>query len=217
VSFTFGLPDPGTIAVLHRRGSILVQTVTSAVEARRATEAGLDALVVQGSAAGGHSGTLTPDRLPPDRPLGDLVAEICSTVALPTIAAGGLVRAADVAAVVGAGARAVMVGTSLLLAPEAGTSVVHRRALLDDRRAATILTRAFTGRPARAIPNGFTDTHHVRAPSGYPALHHLTSPLRKAAAAAGVPDYVNLWAGTGYPAVRAQSVGATITDLAGQL
>lgn len=217
VSFTFGLPDPDIVAALHRAGSILVQTVTSAVEARRATDAGVDALVVQGSAAGGHSGTLTPDRLLSDRPLGGLVAEICSTVALPTIAAGGLVRAADVTAAVGAGAQAVMIGTALLLAPEAGTSAVHRRVLLEDRRRATILTRAFTGRPARAIANGFTDTHHDRAPSGYPALHHLTSPLRKAAAAAGVPDYVNLWAGTGYRAIGAQSVGTTITDLATQL
>ena len=47
VSFTFGLPDPATVAALHGSGSLLAQTVTTADEARQAAEAGLDALVVQ--------------------------------------------------------------------------------------------------------------------------------------------------------------------------
>ena len=36
------------------------------------------------------------------------------------------------------------------------------------------------------------------APLGYPAVHHLTSPLRRAAAAAGDAGLINLWAGTGH-------------------
>ena len=78
------------------------------------------------------------------------------------------------------------------------------------------MTRAFTGRPARAIPTG-SPAHHDRAPAGYPALHHLTRPLRRAAAAAGDPDLVNLWAGAGHRAVREQPVGSTLTGLAGRL
>jgi len=97
----------------------------------RAADAGVDALIVQGSAAGGHSGTLTPDR-----PLPDLVTEIHYAVRLPIIAAGGLVDPADVAAVIAHGARTVAVGTALLLAPEAGTSAAHRQGLLDDAAAA---------------------------------------------------------------------------------
>ena len=43
--------------------------------------------------------------------------------------------------------------THLLLAPEAGTSAAHRAALQGEDRGATIVTRAFTGRPARALRN----------------------------------------------------------------
>ena len=59
VSFTFAIPDIQTIQQLHRVGSVVIQTVTSTAEARQAEEAGADILVIQSSAAGGHSGTLT--------------------------------------------------------------------------------------------------------------------------------------------------------------
>jgi NAD(P)H-dependent flavin oxidoreductase YrpB (nitropropane dioxygenase family) len=75
---------------------------------------------------------------------------------------------------------------------------VHQAAIADRSRGETILTRSFTGRPARAIRNRFTEDYDALAPSGYPALHYLTSPIRKAAAAAGDPEAVHLWAGTGY-------------------
>ena len=61
------------------------------------------------------------------------------------------------------------------------------------------MIRAFTGRPARGLTNTFVDRYDARRPLGYPALHHLTRPLRRAAAASGDPEGVNLWAGTGSP------------------
>ena len=217
VSFTFGLPDAGAVSALHRAGSILVQTVTSADEALRAVDAGVDTLAVQGSAAGGHSATLTPDRIPTEKPLRELLAEINHAAGLPKIAAGGIVDPAEVAAMITCCAQAVMVGTALLLAPEAGTSTAHRKALLGEDRGDTIVTRSFTGRPARAMPNRFTSAHHDHAPSGYPALHHLSGPMRRAATAAGDPEYVNLWAGTGYRHVRERPVAETLTNLARDL
>jgi nitronate monooxygenase len=217
VSFTFGVPDAVAVAALRRAGSILVQTVTSAAEALRAADAGVDVLAVQASAAGGHSGTLTPDRLPPATPLPALLTEVNHAVQLPKIAAGGLADRAAVAAAIGCGADAVMVGTALLLAPESGTSAVHRAALLDPERGDTVVTRAFTGRPARALPNAFLEAHTAHAPSGYPALHHLTSPMRQAAAAVGDPEFVNLWAGTGYRAATRRPAGEILDELAGDL
>lgn len=50
---------------------------------------------------------------------------------------------------------------------------------------------------ARGIRNQFIDEYDAIAPPGYPAVHHLTSPVRKAAAAAGHPGAVHRWAGTG--------------------
>lgn len=217
VSFTFGIPDAHVIAVLRRAGSTLVQTVTSADEARLATDAGVDALVVQASAAGAHSGTLTPERIPDQVPLGQLLAEVRAATPLPLIAAGGLGTAADVGAAIGAGASAAMVGTVLLRTDESGASAVHRAALADPARSETVVTRAFTGRPARALRNRFVDAYDPLAPTGYPAVHHLTTGLRRAAAAAGDPETVHLWAGTAWRHATAEPADLVLTRLASRL
>jgi nitronate monooxygenase len=216
VSFTFGVPEPSVLTDLRRAGSLLVQTVTSSSEAMRAAEAGFDALVVQSADAGGHSGTLTPERVPARPALTDLLVEITSLVGLPCIAAGGVATPDAAAVVMGAGAAAVMVGTALLLAPESGASSTHRSALLGRDRE-TVVTRAFTGRPARGLRNRFIDAYDADAPLGYPALHHLTIPLRRAAAAAGDPETVNLWAGTGYRAAVERPAADTLRELASGL
>jgi nitronate monooxygenase len=213
VSFTFGIPGADALTALRRAGSLLVQTVTSADEARLAVAAGMDALAVQASAAGGHSGTLTPERRPPERPLTDLVGEVRAACDLPLLGAGGVASSDDVRAVLTAGADAVAVGTLLLLADESGASAAHRAGLADHARATTVM-RAWTGRPARGLRNAFSDAYDASAPPGYPALHHLTRPLRRAAAAAGDPERVNLWAGTGYRAARAAPVAEILAGLA---
>jgi NAD(P)H-dependent flavin oxidoreductase YrpB (nitropropane dioxygenase family) len=214
VSFTFGLPDPASVTALHRAGSLLAQTVTSAEEARAAGEAGLDVLVVQAPSAGGHSGTFTPERPVADRPLPVLVAEIAAATELPIVAAGGVVRAEQVAAAVAAGAVAVAVGTALLLAPEAGTSPANRSALTRSPQAGTALTRAFTGRPGRGVPNAFMARYDATAPLGYPALHHLTAPIRRASAAQGDAEQVNVWAGSGYREIAERPTAEILRDLA---
>ncbi|MEH3128640.1 MAG: nitronate monooxygenase [Mycolicibacterium neoaurum] len=215
VSFTFGLPGGDVIARLKKAGTTVVQTVTDPVEAIAAAEAGADLVVAQAGAAGGHSGTFTPDRLPAAVVLADLVAEVGGAVDIPVIAAGGLASAGAVSEVLGAGAVAAAVGTALLRSDESAASPTHKAALIDPARNDTVLTHAFTGRPARGLRNAFIDRFEARAPLGYPAIHHLTSPLRKAAAAAGIDDLVHLWAGTGYRRVRDESTATILAGLAG--
>ena len=214
VSFTFGLPDPSSVVALRRAGCLLAQTVTTVDEARLAVEAGLDALVVQSAAAGGHSGIFTPEAPIVGRRLPDLVAEITASTSLPVIAGGGVVRREHVAATLAAGAAAVSVGTALLLAPEAGTAQANRAALTQTGRGDTRLTRAFTGRPARGVPNDFMARYDDTAPLGYPALHHLTSPIRRASATRGDPEQVNVWAGSGYREITARPAAEILADLA---
>lgn len=197
VSFTFALPGPEVVASLQSAGSRVLATITTAEEARVAQEAGVDGLIVQGAAAGGHSATLNPHRDPEDIPTSEAVARVRRQVDLPVVAAGGVDGPAAVDELLAVGARAVVVGTLLLRTDEAGTSATHRAALADPRFDRTALTRAFTGRPARALVNGFTERHR-EAPTAYPAVHHLTRELRRAAGAAGDTDRLHLWAGTGY-------------------
>lgn len=198
VSFTFGIPSHAVVASLRSLGSVVVQTVTNASEARAAADAGVDMLAVQGYAAGGHSATLTPSRFPDPVPTAELVTVVQDAARLPVIAAGGLATPGQIADVIRSGAHAVMAGTALLRTSESGASSVHQAAIADHSRGETVLTRAFSGRPARGIRNRFIDQFDTVAPAGYPAIHYLTSPIRRAAAAAGEPDALNLWAGTGY-------------------
>ena len=215
VSFTFGVPAPAVIARLRSAGTVVAQTVTCADEARLAADAGVDLLVVQASAAGAHSGTLTPQHLPPPTPVGELLAQVAAAVPVPMIAAGGLATADDVAAVLQHGAAAAMVGTALLRADESGASATHKAALADPARTETVVTRAYTGRPARGLRTSFIDRYDAIAPTGYPAVHYLTSPLRSAAAAAGDAERVHLWAGTGWRHASAEPAAAILTRLAG--
>ncbi|MFJ8579545.1 NAD(P)H-dependent flavin oxidoreductase [Micromonospora sp. NPDC093277] len=213
VSFTFGLPPAGVVRDLRRAGSRVLVTVTDPAESAAAADLGVDGLVAQSARAGGHFGTFAPDRPPSDRPLPELVGLVAGRTGLPVLAAGGVAGGPDVRAALAAGATGVLVGTLLLRADESGASRTHRDALADPRRDRTVVTRAFTGRPARALRNDFVDRHGAQAPLGYPALHHLTRPLRTAAARADDADRLHLWAGTGWRAARAAPAAEIITEL----
>ena len=213
VSVTFGLPRPSEVAALRRVGSRVLVTVTTVGEALAAAEVGADALIAQGSAAGGHSGTHDPLRTITSMPTDRLTRDVLAATGLPVIAAGGVDGPRAVAELLGAGASAVAVGTLLLRTHESGASSVHKDALADPQFADTVITRAFSGRPARALRNRFTDRYDAVAPAGYPAIHHLTRTLRQAAASAGDPHGVHLWAGTGYRSAKTETAGAVINRL----
>lgn len=214
VSFTFGLPESEVIASLQRAGSRTLQTVTTAEEALQAASAGVDGLIAQSSQAGGHSGTWTPGQSIAETITAELVRRIRTVSSLPLWAAGGIATGAMVQDVLTAGAEAAVVGTVLLRSQESGASTAHQKALAEPVHPETLLTRAFSGRPARALRNEFAAEFTDSAPSGFPALHYLTSPLRKAAAAKNDPRPVNLWAGTGYAEATAEPASAILRSLA---
>ena len=216
VSLTFGLPPAGDIAALRRAGSVVLATVTTPGEAREAEAAGVDGLVVQGPRAGGHSGTFDPHRVPGSEPTVDVVRAVRTASALPLVAAGGVDSPEAVTELLRAGAESVAVGTLLLLTDEAGTSPTYRAALTDPRFDQTVITTAFTGRPARGLRNDFIDRYGAIAPVGYPAVHHLTRELRRTAARTHDPERLHLWAGTGYRQARPGPAAAVIRYLASE-
>ena len=209
LSTTFGCLPSEAVARLQAAGTHVWATVTSVQEAREATAAGVDALVVQGTEAGGHSGTWK-DGDEPVPPLLELLAQVRADVETPLVATGGIARREHVAAALDAGADAAQIGSAFLLAPEAGTSEPYRRAIA--RGGETALTRAFTGRRARGILNEFMRAH-PDAPRAYPHVHHLTAPLRAAARAAGDEQRINLWAGTNAHCAEARPAAEIVASL----
>jgi NAD(P)H-dependent flavin oxidoreductase YrpB (nitropropane dioxygenase family) len=178
---------------------------------------GADGLVVQGSEAGAHSGTHDPYRTLPPTSTAELVRAVVAVTGLPVVAAGGVDGPATLVRLLEAGAGAVAIGTLLLRTDECGVSQTHKDALADLAFSQTVVTRAFTGRPARALRNRFVERHDLTAPVGYPAVHHLTRGLRQAAAAAGDPQRLHLWAGTGYRSARTGPARAVVDAIAGRL
>ena len=120
--------------------------------------------------------------------------------------------AAGLDAVLRAGAAAAQLGTAFLRTDESGARQLHKDALADPHFTRTRLTRAFTGRWARALENEFV-RDHPEAPAAYPAVHHLTAPIRAAAAAAGDAERLNLWAGTGWQQAQAGPVAGILDGL----
>jgi nitronate monooxygenase len=214
VSVTFGLPGSAEVAALRRAGSRVLITVTTLDEARAAADLGADALVVQGGEAGGHSGAFDPRRAVAALPVLELTRAVLAVTDLPVVATGGVDGGHAAAELLHAGATCVAIGTLLLRTAESGASATHKDALADPAFPGTVLTRAFTGRPARGLRNQFVERHEATAPLGYPAIHHLTRGLRQAAAAAGDPQRLHLWAGTGYRAATTGPASSVIDGLA---
>ncbi|UTX53611.1 NAD(P)H-dependent flavin oxidoreductase [Leucobacter aridicollis] len=217
VSLTFGLPAPSDIVRIQRAGSAVLATVTSADEARAAAEHGVDGLIVQGPGAGGHSAVWDATQTVADAPTLEVLRAVRAITDLPLVAAGGVDGPESVREFIHGGAQSVAVGTLLLLTEEAGTSSTHRGALSSGAFTETVLTRVFTGRPARGLRNGFVERHAAHEITAYPAVHHLTRELRGKALAAGDTDRAHLWAGTGFRRARAEPAATTIERLTRKL
>ncbi|TYK46776.1 nitronate monooxygenase [Actinomadura decatromicini] len=217
VSFTFGCPSPQVIRAFRNRGAVVIVTVTSVDEALRSS--GADALCLQGAEAGGHRGTFsnTSSDTPLPLPLRDLLAAVRAMTPQPLLAAGGLATASDVADVLASGAFAAQFGTAFVRCPESGASDVYKAALADPRFTSTAMTRAFSGRPARGLVNRFLTEHTAHAPAAYPDVHYMTAPLRKASAAQGDPDGINLWAGESYQSTTETPAAHLVTTLTSTL
>jgi nitronate monooxygenase len=172
---------------------------------------------VQGAEAGAHRGTFSNDPDIPPNPAGvlDLLSEVRAVTRLPLVAAGGIMDATAVAGALAAGATAVQCGTAFLRCPESGAHPVYKAALADPRFEVTAVTRAFSGRPARGLLNSFMHTHQD-APAAYPEINNATRPIRAAAAAAGDPDRMSLWAGQGFRAATTRPA-AELADMLCQL
>ncbi len=214
-SFTFGCPAAGVIRALQDEGSAVVVTVTTPAEAEMAAAAGVDALCVQGYEAGAHRGTFVNDDEPGrDHSVLPLIGQVAAVTGLPQIAAGGIMSPRQVRAVLAAGAVAAQCGTAFLRSPESGAHPLYKAALADPRYTATTVTRAFSGRPARGLVNGFI-VDHVDAPPAYPEINNATRPLRAAAAATGDTERMSLWAGQGYRLAAELPAGEIVGRLCG--
>ncbi|MER5224191.1 MULTISPECIES: nitronate monooxygenase [Streptomyces] len=219
VSFHFGCPTREVLDSLARAGTFTMVTATTVDEAQSVQRAGAGAVIVQGVEAGGHQGTHRDNPETDGAGIGllSLIAQVREAVQIPIVAAGGIMRGSQIAAVLAAGATAAQLGTAFLATHESGANALHKQALTNPLFVRTELTRAFSGRPARGLVNRFMREHGPYAPAAYPQIHHLTSGLRKAAAKAGDAQGMALWAGQGHRLARDLPAQQLVEVLADEL
>nr|WP_246231628.1 nitronate monooxygenase [Sporosarcina jiandibaonis] len=192
-SFTFGMPDEKTIHLLKENGVYLIGTATTVQESKLVVDAKMDAVVVQGSEAGGHRGsfhgelTLSPQN--------ELLIDCVNAVEIPVIAAGGIANKMMLETALSAGAKAVQIGTALLASNESGANPLHKREILHSTEGCTTFTTAFSGKAARGIENRFISEMKNAEIAPYPYQNDLTKEIRKEAAIQGKSDFMSLWSG----------------------
>jgi nitronate monooxygenase len=226
VSLFWGEPA-GYVEQVHDAGGVVLHTVGSAEEARRAVASGVDIVVAQGWEAGGHVRSQVAT-LP-------LVPAVVDAVApVPVIAAGGIGDARGVAAVLALGAQAAWLGTRFLLATETPIHEEYRRRVMDSGETeaewyAHLYDVGWPDASHRALRNSTSEAWEAagRPPSGSrpgegEVIAHFASgdPIVRYSTAApmvgttGDIDALSLWAGQSVAlARRRQSAGEIVAEL----
>ena len=230
VSFFWGDPS-GYVQQVHDAGGIVLHTVGTAEEARRAVASGADVIVAQGWEAGGHVwGTVATLPLVP--------AVVDAVVPVPVIAAGGIGDARGVAAVFALGAQAAWLGTRFLLAEEMPLHEDYRRRLIaaaetDPQLYANLYDVGWPDSPHRALRNSTAKAWEAagrppddQRPGQGDVIAHFASgeaivryePAPPMAGTTGDIEALSMWAGQSVALARQpQSAADIVTELTSRL
>jgi len=207
--------DAGELAErAHAEGMLVVTMVTTVEEATLAAERGADAVVAQGAEAGGHRSafSLGPDEEAPLVGTMALVPQVVDAVGVPVIAAGGIADGRGLLAALALGASGAQIGTRFLLARESGAHSAYRRRLLSASETETVVTRVFTGRPARALRNRFTEEYAGPRPLAWPLQGVAAGDIYAGSRARDDGDYLPLYAGQGLRMLDKEQGAAEIVE-----
>jgi len=211
-SFTFGIPSLEVIQAFQRRGTVVIGTATTVEEGARLEASGVDAVVAQGSEAGGHRGTFATSAGCALIGTMALVPQMVDHLSVPVIASGGIMDGRGLAASLVLGAAAVQMGTAFLTSIESGAHAAHKRKIVASREDSTEITYAYSGKAARGIRTEFMDDMRLYTGTipDYPIQNVLTRDIRQAAAKTNNPEFMSLWAGQGLRLAQGHQTAAEI-------
>ena len=145
---TTGAGSPEPYMKAWKEAGIKVFPLAGSVAfARKMERYGADAIIAEGSEAGGHISDITTMALTP---------QIVSAVNIPVITAGGIASGAQIAAAFALGASGVQAGTIFLAATECNVHPEYKQLVIDAKDIDTIVTGKRLGHPVRALRTPFT-------------------------------------------------------------
>jgi enoyl-[acyl-carrier protein] reductase II len=169
-AFITGLGVPGPLIERCHRAGVLVMAVCGKVShARRAEEAGCDAVIAQGTEAGGHTGQVAGMALIP---------QTVDAVKIPVLAAGSIVDGRGLAAALAFGAQGVWMGTRFIASHEANAGRAYKERLLAADNTQTAITRCYSGKPMRVLRNAYVDDWEKRSADLQPFPQQMIASAR---------------------------------------
>lgn len=192
---TTGAGNPGKyIGHLKDKGIKVVPVIASIALALRMERVGADAVIAEGTEAGGHIGDLTTMCLVP---------EAAEALKIPVIAAGGIIDGRGVAAALALGAKGVQMGTRFLCAKETTIHSNVKQRVLEAKDRDTTVTGRSTGHPVRVIKNRLTrELDKLDAINDPDGLQELGKDKLRLAMEQGDVEWGSLMCGQGAALVR---------------
>ena len=147
--FVGALGTPAAYAErLHDAGAVVMSVVGSTKQAVQVARDGADVVIAQGTEGGGHTGHVGTMALLP---------QVLDAVDVPVVAAGGIGDGRGLAAALVMGCQAVWVGTRFLATVESGLAGWQKAELLAAADQSPVISRAYTGKRFRLLPNRWTE------------------------------------------------------------
>ena len=172
---TTGAGNPGPFIPMWKQAGIKVLPVIPSVAlAKRVEAAGADAVIAEGTEAGGHVGELTTMALVP---------QVVDGVKIPVVAAGGIANGRQLLAAFALGAVGVQLGTCLLVSEECPVHENYKAAILKASDTGTIVTGRSAGVPVRILKNKMAREYIKREQAGADKMeleHYTIGSLRRA-------------------------------------
>ena len=165
---TTGAGSPEKYVKMWKEAGIkVIPVVASVAMAKIMQRCGADALVAEGTEAGGHIGENTTMVLVP---------QVVDAVEIPVIAAGGIADGRGIAAAFMLGAEGVQIGTRFVVTEEAQVHENYKECILKARDIDSRVTGRSTGHPVRALRNKMTKEYLEKEQAGatFEELEHLT-------------------------------------------
>lgn len=153
----------------HRHGVKVMAVCGKVSHAQRAEQAGCDAVVAQGTEAGGHTGQVAGFALLP---------QTVDAVRIPVLAAGAIVDGRGLAAALALGAQGVWVGTRFVASSEANAAGVYKQRIVAAEGDETRITRVYSGKPMRVIGNAYVSEWEQRESEILPFPQQLSASIR---------------------------------------